>query len=74
LGASGIVFMLIILSSFVNIREGSIPLTLVLVVAIYFGREIMSGLSVRDNISQLTHIAGGICGLFFGFSLKSSKK
>ncbi len=74
LGASGIVFMLIILSSFVNIREGSIPLTLVLVAAIYFGREIMSGLSVRDNISQLTHIAGGVCGLFFGFSLKSSKK
>ncbi|MBP7175695.1 MAG: rhomboid family intramembrane serine protease [Thermoclostridium sp.] len=74
LGASGIVFMLIILSSFVNIREGRIPLTLVLVVIIYFGREIMSGLSVRDNISQLTHIAGGVCGLFFGFSAKSSKK
>ncbi len=74
LGASGIVYMLIILSSFVNIREGSIPLTLLLVAAIYIGREVVSGLAANDNISQLTHIAGGLCGLFFGFSAKGSKK
>ncbi len=74
LGASGIVYMLIILSSFVNIREGSIPLTLLLVAAIYIGREVVTGLSVKDNISQLTHIAGGLCGLVFGFSAKETKK
>lgn len=74
LGASGIVFMLIILSSFVNIREGSIPLTLLLVVAIYIGREILSGLASKDDVSQFTHIAGGLCGLFFGFTKKNSKK
>ncbi len=74
LGASGIVYMLIILSSFVNIREGSIPLTLVLVAAIYIGREVVTGLASNDNISQFTHIAGGLCGLVFGFTLRKSKK
>lgn len=74
LGASGIVYMLIILSSFANIREGSIPLTLLLVVAVYIGREVITGLAQRDNISQLTHIAGGLCGIFFGFTKKNPRK
>jgi membrane associated rhomboid family serine protease len=74
LGASGIVYMLIILSSFTNIREGSIPLTLLLVATIYIGREIISGIALTDNISQLTHIAGGLCGLFFGFASKKTRK
>ena len=73
-GASGIVYMLIILSSFTNIREGSIPLTLLLVATIYIGREIISGIALTDNISQLTHIAGGLCGLFFGIASKKTRK
>jgi rhomboid protease GluP len=73
LGASGIVFMLIILSSFVNTRQGKIPLTLILVAVIYIGGEIMTGLTSDDNISQLTHIAGGVCGGIFGFTFKKAK-
>lgn len=73
LGASGIVFMLIILSSFVNLRQGSIPLTLILVAAIYIGKEVVSGIAQNDNISQLTHIAGGLCGVYFGFTNKNAK-
>lgn len=73
LGASGVVFMLIILSSFVNIKKGSIPLTLLIVGALFIGREITSGIVVSDNISQFTHIAGGMCGGIFGFALKSNK-
>lgn len=67
LGASGIVFMLILLSSVVNIQKGKIPLTLILVVIIYIGREVANGLLVKDNISQFTHIIGGVCGGAFGF-------
>lgn len=67
LGASGIVFMLILLSSIVNIQKGKIPLTLILVVVIYIGREVANGLLVKDNISQFTHIIGGICGGAFGY-------
>lgn len=73
LGASGVAFMLIILSSFANIKKGSIPLTLLLVASLYLGREIVEGFTSSDNISQFTHIAGGICGGVFGFTLRSGK-
>lgn len=73
LGASGIAFMLIILSSFVNIKKGSIPLTLLLVASLYIGREVVAGLTTNDNISQFAHIAGGICGGVFGFTLRSNR-
>lgn len=66
LGASGIVFMLILLGSFTNIRAGEIPLTLLLVVAVYLVREFVAALA-PDSVSQLAHIAGGLCGGVFGF-------
>jgi membrane associated rhomboid family serine protease len=66
LGASGIVFMMILLSSFTNFRRGEIPLTFVLVVLLYLTREIITA-SQTDNISQFAHIAGGLCGSLFGF-------
>lgn len=66
LGASGIVFMLIVLASIVDVKQGSIPLTFVLVVGIFIGRELLQGFR-DDNISQLVHIAGGGAGAFFGF-------
>jgi membrane associated rhomboid family serine protease len=69
LGASGIVFMLIILSSFVNLQAGRIPLTFILVVCIFIGQEIFYSISVQDNISRLTHIIGGICGAVIGYYL-----
>ena len=69
LGASGIVFMLILLSSFVNTEKGKIPLTFILVIIIYIGGEIFNAVLVQDNISRLTHIVGGICGGIFGYRL-----
>ncbi len=73
LGASGIAFMMILLSSFVNIKQGGIPLTLILVAAAYIGNEIISGLISQDNISQLTHIIGGICGCGLGFIMNKKR-
>lgn len=67
LGISGIVFMLIILSSFVNVKKGTIPLTFILVVLIYIGDEFYKAFAVNDNISHFGHIAGGACGALFGF-------
>ena len=65
-GASGIVFMMIILASATSFESGQIPLTLILVLIIYLGGEVYSALYVDDNVSQLAHIAGGVCGAFFG--------
>ena len=74
MGASGIVFMLILIASFVNIRGGHIPLTVLLVAALYIGNEVVSGLFSADNISQMSHIIGGICGGVFGFVLRVKDK
>lgn len=67
LGASGIAFMLVLLSSFVNIEEGNIPLTLVLICLFYVIDEIKDGLFKKDHISHLGHLTGAICGICFGF-------
>ena len=73
LGASGIVFMLIILSSFVNLQQGRIPLTLVLVLLVYIGSEIISAITIKDNISRFAHIAGGLCGAGIGCYINRDK-
>ncbi|MFW6234785.1 MAG: rhomboid family intramembrane serine protease, partial [Spirochaetota bacterium] len=64
LGASGIVFMMILLSSFTRVRQGEIPLTFILVVVLYLAREIV-GAFANDQISQFAHIIGGVTGSLF---------
>ena len=73
LGASGVVFMMIILSSMSGGTKGSIPLTLILASIIYVGAEILAGLRAQDNISQLTHIVGGILGCIYGLILGTTR-
>ena len=67
LGSSGIVFMMIILSSLVNISTEKIPVTLILICLFYIINEILNGLFKKDNISHLGHLIGAICGFIFGF-------
>jgi membrane associated rhomboid family serine protease len=69
LGASGIAFMMIVLSSMAGMREGKVPLTTIVILVIYLGGEVLNGLFRKDNISQLSHILGGLCGGGFGFLL-----
>lgn len=66
LGASGIAFMMILLSSFTAISKHQIPLTFLLVLALYMGRELLV-VSQEANVSSLAHTAGGVCGSLFGF-------
>jgi len=73
LGGSGLVFMLILLSSFTNLQKGRIPLTLILAVVIFIGREAVSGVGSQTNISHLTHIIGGVCGAVFGYVFNKDK-
>lgn len=73
LGASGLVFMMIILASASDLRRGEIPISMILVICIYLGSEIWTMITVHDNISQLTHIIGGVCGAVFGGMLNSRK-
>jgi rhomboid protease GluP len=73
LGASGIVFMLILLSSFANIKSGHVPLTFIIIVALFLGKEFLASLR-PDTISQFAHIMGGICGSIFGFLHTDTQK
>ena len=73
LGASGIVFMMILLSSFGGVRNGTIPTTLIFVAVFYLGGELWDAIFINDNISQLTHIVGGLCGTVLGFALSGRR-
>jgi membrane associated rhomboid family serine protease len=72
LGASGVVFMMILLSSFTNFTKGEIPLTFILVLILYMLVQLFNT-SGPDNISHFAHIIGGLCGSFFGFLRPESR-
>jgi membrane associated rhomboid family serine protease len=72
LGASGIVFMMILLASFTNFNKGEIPLTFVLVLFLYLGQQIVESFA-NDNVSQFAHIVGGLFGSLFGFFTKPAR-
>lgn len=75
LGASGVVFMMIVLSSLAGSGQGGIPVTLILVAVLYLGGEMLTAISQQDSISQMAHIVGGLCGIVLGmFSLKGGKR
>lgn len=73
LGASGVVFALILLSSFTSLKEGGIPLTFILVAALYIGQQVYQGIFVKDNVSNLTHILGGLVGAGLGYVLNKNR-
>jgi membrane associated rhomboid family serine protease len=66
MGASGVVFMMILLASFTNFNKGEIPLTFILVLVLYLGREFLNSFNA-DDISEFAHVVGGFCGSIFGF-------
>ena len=76
LGASGVVFAFILMTSFTGFKEGEIPLTFILVAVIYLGQQIWDGVTVRDNVSNLSHIIGGLVGSGSGWllNMKTDKK
>ena len=76
LGASGVVFMMILLASFTNFNKGEIPLTFILVLILFLGRELFNSFGSASgnggNISEFAHIVGGFIGSLFGFFRKGS--
>ena len=68
LGASGNVYMLIVLSSFANISEGKIPLTVILICIFYcLGEAKRLLLEKKSKIYHDGHLIGAFCGILFGF-------
>lgn len=73
LGASGIVFMLIVLASLSTIEKGEIPISFIFIIAIYLGRELGGGAKAA-NVATVAHIVGGLCGSLFGFMIAPKKR
>lgn len=73
-GASGVVFAFIILASFTGFKAGEIPITFILVAAIFIGQQVYDGIAVKDNVSNMAHIVGGLVGALIGFSLNKKKE
>lgn len=67
LGASGVVFAFILLSSLTSFDDGGIPVTFILVAIIYIGEQIYQLIAITSNVSNITHIIGGAVGATFGF-------
>lgn len=74
IGASGVVFAMILLASFTSFEDGTIPITFILVFVFYIGQEVVNGVFVNDNVSQLGHIMGGVVGSVSGFLNNHKKK
>lgn len=73
LGASGIVFMLIMLASLAGMQAGRIPLTLILVGVLYLGKEVYAALFVQSNVANFMHLVGGVCGTVLGLAAARQK-
>ncbi len=71
IGASGVVFAFIILASMTSFKEDEIPLTFIIVLVLYLGREVLNGLFSFDNVSQMAHLIGGVCGAVAGYCFTS---
>jgi membrane associated rhomboid family serine protease len=74
LGASGVVFMMIILTSFTNMKDGKIPLTFIFIAILFLAKEIYNAFFVINNISELGHILGAIVGMGYIYIEQKRKK
>ena len=73
-GASGVVFAFILITSFTGFNEGEIPLTVILVAVIFIGQQVYEGIFLQDDVSNLSHIIGGLVGAVIGYNLNMKKK
>ena len=66
-GASGNLYMLIVLSSFSNIQDGKIPITVILICIFYVVGEVKRSITDKESSTYHDgHLLGAICGLIFG--------
>ena len=61
------------LSSLSGAKSGQIPITLILVAIMYLGQEVYSILFINDNVANLMHIVGEVCGIGMGFLVNNRK-
>jgi GlpG protein len=74
MGASGVALMLVLLASCVNFSAKTIPLTMILVLLCYQGKDIIALFGPQDDgIAHVAHIIGAVVGALFGLLDGASK-
>ena len=66
IGASGLVFAFILLTTFTESRKGEIPLSS-LAVAMLWGTKELGGLFTPDTVANSAHLAGALWGFIWGW-------
>jgi len=67
-GASAIVFMMIMLVSFARTKPGDVPVSFILIFILFLLAELTRGAAnTNPAVSNMAHIVGGVCGTIFGF-------
>lgn len=62
-GSSGIAFMMILLTAFMNIKKQTVPVSFVLLLFLYIGLSLSKS---GGGNAEIVHLAGGIFGSLFG--------
>ena len=62
------------LANYILFREGEIPVTFILVAVLFIGQQVWDGITIRDNISHMTHIIGGMIGGMIGYGLNCKSR
>jgi membrane associated rhomboid family serine protease len=75
LGASGVVFMFILLNSLVENKSNHIPLTFICQLGIWCTKEVVAHLFDQDGgISHIAHLTGALVGTLSGYYLQQQKE
>ena len=69
LGASGVVFALILLNSLVSAKTGKIPMSFLLTACLWIGDELWKFFFAGDKTSHHAHLTGAICGTIGGYMI-----
>lgn len=74
IGASGVVFALILLNSLVSAKSGQIPVSFVLTTTLFVGDEIWQSLFVSDTIAHSAHLIGALVGTVAGYMIHDHRE
>jgi len=73
LGASGVVFALILLNSLISARTGELPLTFILTLVLWCSGEVAASLA-EDGVSHVAHLSGAAVGSCAGYYLHAAQE
>lgn len=73
LGASGLVFGLIMVTGTQGAKKGEIPITIILIAALWCIKEMGGVFDRTTHISNSTHLVGALWGLLYGLHLRTDE-